>query len=199
MFEQDALKLNTRCKGCQNQCKLSYTNQNEQYYPVINDTILYSYMDENGVEIPLYTSICESAADALNLGLNLSTVCDHYSHRFAKLQNFKTKIQAIRLPSFKKSQEPKTPQGFSQEQPIPTLVCQGCKKFCTIDVKTDPQNNYYPTIGDKLIDTYINPLTNTQESVLRSKCTSGQSALDLAKTISKLCKHQHLRKIGLIK
>ena len=97
MLKQDSTQLETKCKGCANHCKLSSTTENEQYYPTIGDKILHSYLNENGIEITLYESVCTSASDALNLGLNLSTICDYYSHRFAKCQRLKAKIQTIRF------------------------------------------------------------------------------------------------------
>ena len=198
MFKQDSTQLETKCKGCANHCKLSCTTENEQYYPIIGDKILYSHLNENGIEITLYESVCASASDALNLGLNLSTICDHYSHRFAKYQRLKTKIQTICFYTPGKETH-KAPQGFSQELPTPALMCQGCKQFCTIDFTVDQQNNYFPTINNKLIESYTNPLTGAQEFILKSKCRSEQAALNLAQKISRLCKHYRLTKAGYIK
>lgn len=167
------------CDGCAAGCLLGaeYTTQrcgsdgimHPVFVPMINDRIIYNYIDEAGCR--LQPSIVAGSAkdapqtieDAYALTNDIAQLCDnHY------------KVRPTLYPPLIQQEEPK---GFTQKRSIakkigelPNVVCEGCHDKCTLSAAYE-DSVIYPVIGKQIIKSYIDA-QGRRQTILSTVCKS---------------------------
>ena len=197
MFTQDRVedyfddldKANKRaapkvCDGCAMGCSLgvNYTIQRRCWIdgimrhvfvpmivPMINDRIIYNYIDEAGCRLQPYIvagaakDATQTIEDAYALTKDIAQLCDnHY------------KVRPTLYPSLIQQEEPK---GFTQKRSIakkigklPNVVCEGCHDKCTLGAAYE-DSVIYPVIGERVIKSYIDA-QGRRQVILSTVCKS---------------------------
>lgn len=185
------------CDGCAAGCSLgaNYTTQRccidgvlrPVFVPMINDRIIYNYIDEAGCRLQPYIvaggakGATQTIEDAYALTNDIAQLCDnHY------------KVRPTLYPPLIQREEPK---GFTQKRSIakkigelPNVVCEGCHDKCTLSAAYG-DSVIYPVIGKQIIKSYIDA-QGRRQTILSTVCKSFIEAQDKAKReICLQCSH----------
>lgn len=167
------------CDGCAAGCSLgvNYTTQlccndgimRPVFVPMINDRIIYNYIDEAGCRLQPYIvagaakDAPQTIEDAYALTKDIAQLCDnHY------------KVCPTLCPPLIQQEEPK---GFTQKRSIakkigklPNVVCEGCHDKCTLSAAYE-DSVIYPVIGKRIIKSYTNA-QGRRQTILSTVCKS---------------------------
>ncbi len=167
------------CDGCAAGCSLgvNYTTQlccndgimRPVFVPMINDRIIYNYIDEAGCRLQPYIvagaakDATQTIEDAYALTKDIAQLCDnHY------------KVHPTLYPPLIQQEDPK---GFTQKRSIakkigklPNVVCEGCHDKCTLSAAYE-DSVIYPVIGKQIIKSYIDA-QGRRQTILSTVCKS---------------------------
>lgn len=167
------------CDGCAAGCSLgvNYIIQlycvdgimRSVFVPMINDRIIYNYIDEAGCRLQPYIVVggakdaTQTIEDAYALTKDIAQLCDnHY------------KVRPTLYPPLIQQEEPK---GFTQKRSIAkqigklrNVVCEGCHDKCTLSAAYE-DSVIYPVIGKRIIKSYIDA-QGKRQVILSTVCKS---------------------------
>lgn len=167
------------CDGCVAGCSLgaNYTTQRccidgilrPVFVPMINDRIIYNYIDEAGCRLQPYI-VADGAKDATQ------TIEEAYAltNDIAQLCDNHYKVRPTLYPPLIQQEEPK---GFTQKRlsakkigELRNVVCEGCHDKCTLSAAYE-DSVIYPVIGKQIIKSYIDA-QGRRQTILSTVCKS---------------------------